>query len=41
LDYILVPVYSSGGGTAEWEEIFIFTSKNGKIIFLKCTLLLI
>ena len=35
VDDIIIPVYSTGGGTAEWHEIFLFTSKNGKLDFLK------
>ncbi len=33
-DYV-IPVYATGGGTAEWEEIFVFISKNNKLEFFK------
>ena len=32
---IVIPVYSTGGGSAEWREIFVFISKKNKIDFYK------
>ena len=35
LDDYVVPVYATGGGTAEWREIFVFVSRNGKLEYSK------
>ncbi len=35
IDDVIIPVYSTGGGSAEWQEIFVFISNNGKLDFLK------
>lgn len=35
VDDIVVPVYSTGGGSEDWFEIFIFVSLNGKLDFFK------
>lgn len=35
INEVLVPVYSTGGGTAEWQEIFVFTSSQSRLKFYK------
>lgn len=35
IDDLVIPVYSTGGGSAEWREIFVFTTNNGKLDFFK------
>ena len=35
LDDLLIPVYSTGGGSSEWYEFFVFISNNGKLDFFK------
>jgi hypothetical protein len=35
VDDIVIPVYSTGGGSAEWQEVFVFISNNSKLDFFK------
>jgi hypothetical protein len=35
IDDIVIPVYSTSGGSAQWRDIFVFTSDNGKLNFFK------